>query len=242
MSIPKYVGNIPGSVAYNKKLPPVVRDTYVQVRGLGVGQKKFSIRMEVMQQATGKSQSTLYEHLRLLELCKALRWSITNSVAILQFTDDSISDSEISEVPFKDSESKRLTVNSLRDLKKANSENSELPETWSEKGRELARAYVGWVGYEPPKADPGEIEAIEWLAERFTVEQIKAVYDELKSSEFWARKPLGVKYLRKAVPEHYAALERKAKNPNATNRPNPTRQTRPETRPTGGVFSRVKRN
>lgn len=209
--IPKYVGNIPGWVAYHKSLPAVVRDTYTQARGLAWSKNEIKITLEELEEATGKSQSTLYEHLRLLELCKALRWSITNGVAILKFEDaapDGLN-SRNSEVPFKDVTSLKLNVNSLRKLKKENSENSE---SWSEKGRELAHAYAAWLGYDPGDAAPVDADAIEWLANNFTIEQIETVYELNKASDFWIDKQLRPKHLRTQVPEYYAAGQRRSKN------------------------------
>jgi hypothetical protein len=218
MPLPRYIGNIPGHIAYNKSIPAVVRDTYVQVRGLGWGKPEFSVRMEVMVELTGKSQSTLYEHLRLLEKCKTLRWSITNGVAIFKFNNDPPSEhSENSEGAFNIFNP--LKDNNLREsqkIKKGESENSELQ---SEAVRALTEAYIGWVGYDIGAPNKTEKRAIAWLAAHFSIAQIKVVYDEHKASPYWEKKLLKPSYLRTAVPEFFAALDRRSHH--AAHQPEP---------------------
>jgi hypothetical protein len=219
MPTPRYIGNIPGSVAYNKTIPAVVRDTYVQVRGLGLGKTEFSVRMEVMAEVTGKSQSTLFEHLRLLEKCKTLRWSITDSVAILKFfaLDSGKSDALLTD-------SLKLKVNN-RNLKKGDSEKSE---SGSEAARALMEAYTGWIGYDPGRLPAAERQSLEWLAAHFSLEHIQVVYDEYKSLKFWEKKRLPLSYLRYAVPEFYAALDRRSQHAH-----------QPDSPPAGGAFRDV---
>jgi len=248
-------------VMFELGLSSTIRDTYAALRVLAWGRAETpELTKADLERYTGKDFQTLYRQLPVLTLNGVLRVRhVSTGLYSVVFTDgisgaNNCLKNETSrkrESPIKDSfrtkgsESKKNpeVKEDSEILKNETSRKRESPESWSEKGRELARAYVGWVGYEPPKADPVEIEAVEWLATHFTVEQVQAVYDELKATEFWAKKPLGMKYLRKAVPEHYNALERKAKNANANHRPNQNRPSQSETKPTGGgIFNRVKRN
>lgn len=212
MKEPKYVGNLPGRVIYNKALPAAVRDTYTQVRGLGVGKAKFSVVWKEMEEITGKSASTLKEHLRLLSSCNTLQWSSDSSVALLVFTDPTPK-SENSDAPFIAFESNKLRVTSLRKERKGKSENSDLtPERQA-----MERAYVDWLGYNPGRIRPEDDEALGWLAATYTPEQVRLVYDKQKAG-WWSEKLIRPEHLRVMVAEHYGKERRNGthKNGNGT--------------------------
>lgn len=120
--------NIPGKILYDKRIAPTARDTYCQIRGLAWGKTETPpVTMKELEEATGKHQSTLYEHMRLLRHVGALLWrSASNSTFIFSFEPiDGPGNSENSE----SLNSKRIVVKTLRVKKlltKADSEFSEL--------------------------------------------------------------------------------------------------------------------
>lgn len=74
LKTPKYA-NIPGDILFDRRIPPAARDTYSQIRAVAWGKPEtpaFSI--DEMEALTGKTRSTLYEHMRLLRHVGALLW------------------------------------------------------------------------------------------------------------------------------------------------------------------------
>jgi hypothetical protein len=66
---------MPTSLLYNRNVSPAVRDTWLQIRGLAWGATVTpEITMESLTKLTGKSQSTIFEHMRLLGKWNAIRW------------------------------------------------------------------------------------------------------------------------------------------------------------------------
>ena len=202
---PKFIMNIPGSVAYNKNIPAAVRDTYTQLRGLAWGKKQSPpLTMDDLIRATGKSRNTLYEHMRFLRSSSVFHWQIRGeSIYIFSFHDEL---SENSDLPLStESNPPRSTLTSVREKRERKSENSDLTDA----GRAWLAAYVDWLGYEPGNATKGDIEALVWLAEHYTPEQGREVYDKLKADPFWERQQIKPVHLRTRVPEHFNAKARK---------------------------------
>ena len=95
---------IPSTLLYDRKISPAVRDTWSQLRGLAWGQISTPpLTYQQIIEMTGKSQSTLFEHMRLLRITGALQWrSAGSATLIISFPEDdwwiSGIDSENSEV------------------------------------------------------------------------------------------------------------------------------------------------
>lgn len=77
-------------LVYDKDIPPTVRDSWVQLRGLAWGRLETpSLSIQTISELTGKHKSAIYEHLRLLQARGALRWHPgSKSEIIVVFPED----------------------------------------------------------------------------------------------------------------------------------------------------------
>jgi DNA-binding transcriptional ArsR family regulator len=87
---------IPPHIAYDTKMAPAARDTYMQLRGLAWGKKSTpELTMEELSTITGKSQSTIYGHLAYLRDWGVLRYVPSGDKSIkVTFIDTKGDDSE----------------------------------------------------------------------------------------------------------------------------------------------------
>lgn len=213
----KYV-NTSAAVVYNKEIPAVIRDTYTQLKGLAMGNLATPpVTMPELVDITGKSQSQLYEHLHVLVRSGALLWRHVQGVGyIFSFCQDGLNPewakaalSEKSELLNKTLiKPKSLGVSGISKLKAVSSVSEK-----SEKAilREWSAHYVSWLGYDPENPTLQDDQALLWLAERYTPEQVAEVYCHMKSEKgkngvvFWADKQIKPRHLRARVPEYHRA-------------------------------------
>lgn len=75
---------VPTALIFDKELPAAAKDTAVQLRALGWGKDETpALSITQLEELTGKSQSTLYGHMRLLRLRGALRWRSAGTTEII---------------------------------------------------------------------------------------------------------------------------------------------------------------
>ena len=92
-------------------------------------------------------------------------------------------------------------------------ESSATKSEFSPQAEAVIRQYVSLLGYKPRYLEADDAEAVEWLASRFTPDQIAAAYKHHKDTEFWRDKPLRFKHLERLVPEFVNVAH--APNPDA---------------------------
>jgi hypothetical protein len=74
----------PASIAYNANIPPVTRDTYVQLFGLAYGDTETPpLSFNQLNEITGKGTSTLRGHLTFLRDQGVLRWRTAQDGTII---------------------------------------------------------------------------------------------------------------------------------------------------------------
>ncbi len=84
---------VPGPLIYDKDLPPAVRDTWIQLRGLAWGRLETpSLSLVQLSEILNKKRSTLYEHMRLLQARGTLRWrpGSTSEIIVVFPSDDEL--------------------------------------------------------------------------------------------------------------------------------------------------------
>lgn len=80
---------VPAAVIYNPHLPPSIALTWIQLRGLAWGRKETpALSLQQVSNLTGRSQSTIYEHMTALRLRGALRWRTSRDGTIIVSFDD----------------------------------------------------------------------------------------------------------------------------------------------------------
>jgi hypothetical protein len=100
---------------YAKDLPPAVRDTWIQLRGLAWGRQETpSLSLVQLSEILEKKRSTLYVHMRLLQARGALRWRPgSKSEIIVVFPSDEellLSESLDEPVPLKPGDADSLNI------------------------------------------------------------------------------------------------------------------------------------
>lgn len=74
----------PTQLLYDKALPPVVRDTWLRLRGLAWGREETpALSMDQISELLGMSRSTLYGHMLLLRDRAALQWRAAGSKTLI---------------------------------------------------------------------------------------------------------------------------------------------------------------
>lgn len=96
----------PTWLLYDKEISPAVRDTWTQLRGFAWGSDRTPpLKVNTVAEITGKSESTIYEHMRLLRDRTALQWQAAGNGEIIVFFDviaelsENLEYSENSETP-----------------------------------------------------------------------------------------------------------------------------------------------
>ncbi len=75
---------VPAALIYDRDMPPVARDTWIQLRGLAWGRKETpSLSLIQLSGILEKRRTTLYEHMRVLQARGALRWRPGNTSEII---------------------------------------------------------------------------------------------------------------------------------------------------------------
>lgn len=221
---------VPVGLIFDKLLPPAAKDTAVQLRALAWGQDETPpLSLEQLTELTGKSQSTLYGHMRLLRLRGVLRWRPAGTTEIIVVFErafwlsenlenvskklessnpaagpnpaesDTFQFSRNLEKPVKDSRE----VNLLPDPKKNPPfQNSGKPESPPPAGTKAIQAeYVALLGYEPADWAAGEAAAAKWIGQHHTTADFRAAYEHYKGQDFWKDKRLKLSYLKNQLPE-----------------------------------------
>lgn len=96
--------NIPTVVLFDKDIPAAVRDTWAQLRALAWGRGETpELSINQIAEITGKTKSTLYEHMRLLRLRAVLSWRAgSQATYIVVSFPDTFRFSENLEKPYND--------------------------------------------------------------------------------------------------------------------------------------------
>lgn len=83
---------------------------------------------------------------------------------------------------------------------------------WPEKSKPLVEAYVSWINGDPGESEKIDSRAVDWLAQNYTVAQVKIVYDQMKLDPFWSARRIKPRHLFDRVPEYFATQQRAESN------------------------------
>lgn len=189
-----------GHLPQEKRMPPVVRDTAVQLMALSWGKDETPpISLSEFSELTGKSIPTLYAHMGLLRLWGALRWRPSgNATIIVELLDGlrPVGNSENSEVP--DSLNHPSIKSTRTRIKTSDSENSEILENQnpSNKTVPIKDKYCELLGYTPDGWAEGEGKAAKAIGEKYSVEDFEKVYQHMKAQPFWQDKHLMLRQVK----------------------------------------------
>lgn len=188
----------PTGLLFDPELPDTVKTTAMQLRALGWGQDETPpLSMSQICQELGKSQATLYGHMRLLRLRGALRWRPAGPTEIIVSFEPAYWFSENLEKPVKDLE--------VQEPKPKNKpfQNSGKLESAGDGTNAIKDAYVRVLGYKPDNWAAGEAVAAKAIGERYTVAQFEQAYLHYKNQPFWKDKKLNLRYLYQQMPEFF---------------------------------------
>lgn len=182
-----FISNLPIGLFFNQQISDSAKVTWLQLRALAWGvdeTPEFSSTQ--FEEWTGKSQSTLYAHMRLLRSGGALRWrqGSKSTFIVYDFVQPSVEDgdifqnSTISEKPF-------ITDQEANSEEKERTVDSEIPE--SRKTDLLFEALADVSGRTPPDRDwqklPGVVRGI-LNKSTAQLRKVDATPDQV--SGFWA--------------------------------------------------------
>jgi hypothetical protein len=219
---------------FDPTIPPAAKDTGVQLRALAWG-KDETPPLSIVQIAkvTGKSQATLYGHMRLLRIRGVLRWRPAGKTEIIVSFDPSFwnsgnleSEPDRPGVETLDLTGEKGTFQNSRKLEKPVKDlNQEAVKTKNksstfQNSRKLENGagtnaikdeYVRLLGYKPNAWAEGEAKAAQKIGEQYTVEQFAEAYSHYKDQPFWSDKRLSLRYLVGQMPEFVQSHKRAPK-------------------------------
>jgi hypothetical protein len=227
---------------FDAELSDAVKTTGIQLRALAWGQDETPpISMHQLCVETGKSQATLYGHMRLLRLRGALRWRPAGPTEIIVTFEPGFWNSgnlestgnptavNSAENPAKNdtfqlSKNLEKPVKGLKDqpLKPKpknkpfqNSGNLENGQATGAGTNAIKDAYVRLLGYKPDSWAAGEAVAAKAIGEKYTVVQLEQAYQHYKNQPFWKDKKLNLRYLKQQMPEFFQNHKAPSKPPSA---------------------------
>lgn len=213
---------VSSKLLFDKSLPPVVRDTAIQIASLAWGAEETPpVSISEISELTGKSIPTLYSHMGLLRDRGALRWRPAGTSTIivtlldgvlplsepevLQSNSEKLELLDLSSIPIKQSRKKKINT--------SNSENSESLENQNSNAGTVAirEKYCELLGYMPDDWSNGEGAAAKAIGAKYTVDDFERVYTHMKSQKFWQDKHI---MLRQIKPQMQGVLAYLSKNGN----------------------------
>ena len=221
---------VSSKLLFDTSIPPVVRDTAIQLLALAWGKDETPpVSVAEFSDYTGKSVPTLYAHMGLLRDRGALRWRPAGtSTIIVTFIDGLLppsqpdilqSNSENLELPYH---IKHTPVKSTKTKSNtSNSENSEIPENQNRNvagTNAIKDKYCELLGDKPDSWAQGESVAAKAIGAKYTVKEFEMVYQHMKAQKFWEDKTL---MLRQIKPQMSGVLEYLRKNGHAENNSKP---------------------